>query len=206
MVGVQLTAARGIVEFLGHREMIGMSTFAVNMLVSLTIAAGTDYAHLPHRSLSGGAHDGSDPRRGLLQMFHGTAHVVLGSGLTIAGATYCLTFTRMPYFQTLGVPCAWAFLRRGGRADLGAGDRQRRQSIRALRTQALDAHRAWRRIGTAIVRWPGPILAATLAVALIGLAALPGYQTSYNDRRYIPQDIPANKGFAAADRHFPRRG
>ena len=39
-------------------------------------------------------------------MFHGTAHVVLGSGLTIAGATFCLHFTRLPYFQTLGIPLA----------------------------------------------------------------------------------------------------
>ena len=39
-------------------------------------------------------------------MFGGTAHVVLGSGLTIAGATYCLSFTRVPYFQSMGVPLA----------------------------------------------------------------------------------------------------
>ena len=39
-------------------------------------------------------------------MFGGTAHVVLGSGLTIAGATFCLHFTNLPYFQTLGIPLA----------------------------------------------------------------------------------------------------
>jgi putative drug exporter of the RND superfamily len=31
---------------------------------------------------------------------------------------------------------------------------------------------------------------------------LPGYKTSYNDRLYIPKDISANVGYAAADRHF----
>jgi putative drug exporter of the RND superfamily len=62
--------------------------------------------------------------------------------------------------------------------------------------------RRWRRVGTAIVRWPAPILAATCAIALIGLVTLPGYKTSYNDRLYIPKDIPANVGYAAADRHF----
>ena len=45
-------------------------------------------------------------------MFHGTAHVVLGSGLTIAGAMYCLSFTRLPYFQTLACPVRWACLSR----------------------------------------------------------------------------------------------
>ncbi|MGV0799572.1 MMPL family transporter, partial [Mycolicibacterium elephantis] len=58
-------------------------------------------------------------------------------------------------------------------------------------------------LGTAIVRWPAPILIGSCAVALIGLLALPGYKTSYDDRLYVPQDIPANEGYAAAERHFP---
>lgn len=62
--------------------------------------------------------------------------------------------------------------------------------------------RRWRGIGTAVVRWPVPIPVGSLAAALVGLLALPGYQTSYNDRRYIPGDIPANMGSAAAERHF----
>jgi RND superfamily putative drug exporter len=43
MVFVELTAARGIVSFLAYNHVIGLSTFAVNLLVSLGIAAGTDY-------------------------------------------------------------------------------------------------------------------------------------------------------------------
>ena len=31
---------------------------------------------------------------------------------------------------------------------------------------------------------------------------LPGYKTSYDDRSYLPKDLPANLGYAAADRHF----
>lgn len=62
--------------------------------------------------------------------------------------------------------------------------------------------RGWRRIGTVVVRWPGPVLAATIAIALIGLLALPAYTTSYNNRDYTPGFTPANQGFAAADRHF----
>ena len=62
--------------------------------------------------------------------------------------------------------------------------------------------RSWRRIGTAIVRWPGPILVVTIAVALIGLLALPGYKTSYDARPYMPASAPANIGYAAAERHF----
>ena len=62
--------------------------------------------------------------------------------------------------------------------------------------------RGWRRLGTAIVRWPGPILAVACALALIGLLALPGYKTSYDARPYLPTSAPANVGYTAAERHF----
>ena len=70
----------------------------------------------------------------------------------------------------------------------------------------LDSRRAiksrgWRRVDTAVVRWPVPILVAATAIALIGLLALPGYKTSYNDRHYIPASLPSNVGYASAERH-----
>ena len=39
-------------------------------------------------------------------------------------------------------------------------------------------------------------------IVLIGMVALPGYSTSYNDRYYLPTSAPSNVGLAAADRHF----
>ena len=49
---------------------------------------------------------------------------------------------------------------------------------------------------------PRPSLSQRCAVALVGLLALPGYKVSYKDWLYIPQDTPANVGWAAAQRHF----
>ncbi|MEZ0363643.1 RND family transporter [Mycobacterium sp. pUA109] len=203
MVGLELSAARGIVAMLGHYHVIGLSTFATNLLTSLAIAAGTDYGIFLFGRYQEARQAGEDRESAYYTMFHGTAHVILGSGLTIAGATYCLSFTRMPYFQTLGVPCAVGILvgvavaltlgpaaiAVGGR--FGLFDPKRKMSTRG-----------WRRVATMIVRWPAPVLAASLAIAIVGLAALPGYTPNYDDRKYIPQDIPANQGFAAADRHF----
>ena len=202
-VFVELTAARGIVAFLGYHQLIGLSTFAVNLLVSLGIAAGTDYAIFFFGRYQEARQHGEDRETAFYTTYHGVAHVVLASGLTIAGATFCLSFCRMPYFQTIGVPCAVgmvvavavaltlvpAVIVVGGR--FGLFDPRRRIQTRG-----------WRRLGTAIVRWPLPILAAACGVALIGLLTLPGYQTSYNDRLYIPHNIAANKGYDAAERHF----
>jgi len=203
MVFIELGAARGIVAFLGNYNLIGLTTFSVNMIVLLAIAAGTDYAIFLIGRYQEARQSGEDRKTAYYTMFHGTAHVILGSGLTIAGAMYCLSFTRLPYFQTLGVPCAigmlvavLAALTLGPAMIVVGGRFGLFDPKRKIKT------RGWRRIGTAVVRWPGPILAATCALALIGLLAVPSYRTNYDSRVYLPADIPANVGFAAAERHF----
>jgi RND superfamily putative drug exporter len=203
MVMLELLVARGMVAFLGYHEIIGLSTFAVNLLTMLAIAAGTDYAIFLVGRYHEARHAGEDRETAFYTMYRGTAHVILGSGLTIAGATFCLSFTRLPYFQTLGVPLAIGMLV----VTLAALTMAPALMTVASRFGLLEPKRAsntrlWRRMGTAVVRWPGPILVATIAVALVGLLALPSYTTSYNDRKYLPTDIEANEGYAAADRHF----
>jgi RND superfamily putative drug exporter len=203
MVFIELAAARGIVAFLGYHDLIGLSTFAVNLLTTLAIAAGTDYAIFLVGRYHEARQGGEDRETAFYTMYHGTAHVILGSGLTIAGATYCLSFTRLPYFQTLGVPLAIGMLVAVAAAlTMAPAVITAASRFGLLDPKAKMRTRGWRRVGTAVVRWPGPILAASLALALVGLLALPSYKTSYNDRNYLPADIPANEGYAAADRHF----
>jgi len=204
-VGVEVFAARGIVAFIGDHDLVQLSTFSVNLLVALAMAAGTDYGIFFFGRYQEARQAGEDRETAYYTTFRSVAPVVLGSGMTIAGALLCLSFTRMPIFQTVGVPCAVGMLVAVAvaltlvPAVLAIGGRFGRfDPTRVIGT------RRWRRIGTAIVRWPAPILATTLALTLIGLIALPGYRTSYDDRRYIPDDLPANEGFAAADRHFPQ--
>ncbi|MHA3021679.1 MMPL/RND family transporter [Mycobacterium sp. BMJ-28] len=203
MVGVSLMTVRGAVAFLGYHELIGLSTFATSLLVTLAIAIAVDYAIFLVGRYQEARGAGEDPETAYYTMFGGTAHVIVGSGLTIAGATFCLSFTRMPYFQTLGVPLAVGMLV----LILTAMTFGPAIITIASRFGLLDPKRAmrvrgWRKVGAAVVRWPGPILVAATAVSLIGLLALPGYQTSYNDRHYLPDDIAANVGYQAADRHF----
>ncbi len=205
VVGIELTVARGFVAFLGNLGLIGITTFVVNLLVALAIAAGTDYGIFFTGRYQEARQAGEDPETAFYTTFRSVAKVVLGSGLTIAGAVLCLHFTRLPVYQTLGVATAVgmvvavavaitlvpAVIAVGSR--FGLFEPKRKVTVRR-----------WRQIGTAIVRWPAPILVATCAVALIGLLTLPVYQPSYNDQKYIPQDIPANVGYAAASRHFPQ--
>ncbi|MGV0810824.1 MMPL family transporter [Mycolicibacterium boenickei] len=204
MVVMSLTAARGVIAFLGYYNIIGLSTFATNLLVTLAIAAATDYAIFLIGRYQEARSVGEDREQAYYTMFHGTAHVVLGSGLTIAGATLCLHFTRLPYFQSLGIPLAIGMVTVVAAAltigpaiiTIATKFGKVMEPKRASRT------RGWRKVGAAVVRWPGPILIATIAVSLVGLLTLPGYRTNYNDRDYMPADLPANTGYAAADRHF----
>ena len=205
VVGIELTVARGFVALLGNLGLIGITTFVVNLLVALAIAAGTDYGIFFTGRYQEARQAGEDRESAFYTTFRSVAKVVLGSGLTIAGAVLCLHFTRLPVYQTLGVATAVgmvvavavaitlvpAVIAVGSR--FGLFEPKRKVTVRR-----------WRQIGTAIVRWPAPILVATCAVALIGLLTLPVYQPSYNDQKYIPQDIPANVGYAAASRHFPQ--
>ena len=202
-VMIELTASRGVVAVLANSGIIGLSTYSTNLLTLLVIAAGTDYAIFILGRYQEARQAGEYRQAAFYTMYRGTAHVIIGSGLTIAGAVFCLTFTRLPYFQSLGAPAAIGVLvalvaaLTLAPAVLAVG---RHFGLfdpkRAMRT------RGWRRIGTAIVRWPGPVLAATVTVALIGLLALPGYKTSYDARPYMPAWAPANIGYTAAERHF----
>ena len=204
MLVLALSVTRGVVAFLGYHDLIGLSTFATQLLVTLAIAATTDYAIFLIGRYQEARTIGEDRESAFYTMFRGTAHVVLGSGMTIAGATFCLSFTRLPYFQTLGIPLAVGMVVAVLVAlTLGPAIITVASRFGLLEPKRAMRIRFWRRLGAAVVRWPAWILLMTIILALVGLLTLPGYQPSYNDRKYLPADLPANQGFAAAERHFP---
>ncbi|NDJ89391.1 MMPL/RND family transporter [Mycolicibacter kumamotonensis] len=200
MVGFEMGTARGLVALLGDQGLLGFSTFVVAMLSSLAIAAGTDYAIFLIGRYHEARNAGDDRETAWYSMFRGTWHVILGSGLTIAGASLCLHFARLSYFKALGIPSALGLL------VVIAGALTVAPAIVAVAAPLLDPNRVegrgWRRIGTANVRWPGPVFIAALLVTLVGMLAVPGMKISYNDRFYIPAHLPANVGYDAAERHF----
>ncbi len=95
--------------------------------------------------------------------FKSVAPVIVGSGLTIAGATYCLSFARLPYFTTMGAPVAIgmivvvAIAVTLGPAVLFLGSR-----VGLYESKRPPRSRFWRRVGTAVVRWPGTVLRGQL--------------------------------------------
>jgi len=203
MVGFEMGTARGLVALLGNYELLGFSTFVVAMLSSLAIAAGTDYAIFLIGRYQEARQAGQDRETAYYTMFRGTFHIILGSGLTIAGATFCLHFTRLSYFQALGIPSALGLIV----VVAGALTAAPAVVVVASRFGLLEPRRTirtrgWRRIGTVTVRWPVPVFAATMVIVIAGILILPSMKISYNDRFYIPDNLPSNVGYAAAERHF----
>lgn len=203
IVGIEMGSARGAVALLGHFGLIEFSTFSVPLLTALAIAAGTDYAIFLIGRYQEARQSGESPEFAYYSAFHGVSHVILGSGLTIAGAMLCLRLTRLAYFKSLAYPSAIALVV----VVVASMTVAPAVLVVASRYGLLDAKRTmkskgWRRIGTAVVRWPKPILAASTVVMLLGILAIMGYKTSYDDRRYIPDDVPANMGYTAAEKHF----
>ena len=203
IVGIEMGAARGTVAVVGHLGLMDFSTFSVPLMTALAIASGTDYAIFLIGRYHEARQNGEDPESAYYSAFHGVGHVILGSGLTIAGAMLTLRLTRLSYFNSLAYPSAMALIivvaaaLTVAPAILVVGSR-----FGLLDPKRMMKTRGWRKVGTATVRWPKPILAAATSVVLLGLLAMIGYKTSYDDRRYIPDNVPANVGYAAAEKHF----
>jgi RND superfamily putative drug exporter len=106
----EMLVARGIVATLGHLGYIELSSFAVNIVVALTLGAGTDYGIF----LMGRYHEarqaGETREDSFYIAYRGVTPIIIGSGLTIAGACYCLTFARLNYFHTMGPAVAITML------------------------------------------------------------------------------------------------
>ncbi|WP_084187615.1 RND family transporter [Mycobacterium paraffinicum] len=203
IVVVEMSAGRGVVATIGHAHVFGLSTFATSLLTSLAIAAGTDYAIFLIGRYHEARQKGEDRETAYYTAFHGVGHVILGSGLTVAGAMLCLNFTRLNYFRSMGIPSCIGILV----VVLASLTLAPAVLVAASRFGLLDAKRTvrsrgWRQVGTAVARWPVPILAVAIGIALVGLLALPGYKIAYAERHYIPADVPSNVGYVAAERHF----
>jgi transport protein len=200
----EMLIAKGVVSTLGHFGVIPLSSFAVNITISLTLGAGTDYGIFLMGRYQEARQLGESREEAYYTAYRSVSPIILGSGLTIAGAGFCLSFARLDYFHTMGPAVAIAMLFTIAAAlTLGPAILTVGSLFGLFDPKRLVRGHLYRRIAASVVRWPVPILAASCAVVMIGAVFVPTYRVSYDDRTYQPSDAPANQGFAASDRHFP---
>ena len=198
-----MLVAKGVIATLGHFGFIELSSFAVNIVVALTLGAGTDYGIFLLGRYQEARQAGESREEAYYTAYRGVTPIIIGSGLTIAGAGYCLSFARLNYFHTMGPAVAISMLFTIAAAlTLGPALLTVGSLFGLFDPRRLVKAHLYRRIGASVVRWPVPILAASSAVVMIGAIFVPTYRVNYDDRAYQPANASANQGFAASDRHF----
>ena len=142
-VGIEVFAARGIIAFLGDNNIVALSTFAINLLVALAMAAGTDYGIFFFGRYQEARQAGEDRGNGLLH------HLP-------RGRSRCPGFRSddrrsnvvLEFYPDAHLPDHRRAVRRGhvrfgrDRTNLGSGGSCRRKRLRAIRPQAQDRVRS----------------------------------------------------------------
>ncbi len=203
-VGLALAVARATISFLAGHGVIGISIFAASLSAVVVLGAGSNYGIFLVGRYQESRRKGLSPEDAYYAALAGVQHIVIASALTVAGAMACLAATRLAMFSTSGLPCTIAILvTLAASLTLGPAILAITTRLGFVEPRASASQRRWHRIGATVARWPGPVLAAALAVIAVMIVPLAFYAPSYNERRAQPADSPANIGFAAADRHLP---
>ncbi|MGV9801598.1 MMPL/RND family transporter [Mycobacterium sp. NPDC003449] len=199
---ITLATARGVISLLVDNEVIGISSFGMNMAVSLVLGVATDYGIFYLGRFEEALRAGEDRESAYYTSVHNVTHVVIGSGVAISGACLCLSLTTLDYFRTLGPPCFVAMAVSVmaaltlGPALLTLGSKL------PWMAEPAKTSPVWRKLGTITAKWPAAMIAVAALVIPLCIANLANYTVSYNDRDYAPKSVESSQGYDAADRHF----
>ncbi|BBY03539.1 MMPL/RND family transporter [Mycobacterium seoulense] len=202
-VGLALALARAVVAALGQSNVVEVSLFSVALMAAMTLGAGTDYAIF----LVGRYHEGRRravaPAQALAEAYRSIAPVVIGSALTVSVALACLVFAQVGSFRSAGLPCAVGILATMA-AALTLTPALMSLAIRRgyLEPRPSGTARHWRRVGTAVARWPGPILVTAGGLTLLAALPLAGMRVGFDEPAATPSSTDSNRGYVSADRHF----
>ncbi|QRY52661.1 RND family transporter [Mycolicibacterium septicum] len=203
-VGLSLAVARPLVALLGEHGVIEVSVFSVALMSAMVLGAGTDYGIF----LLGRYHEnrraGMAPPDALADAYRRVAPVIAGSSATIATALFCLTFAKVNFLRSAGIPSGIGVLA----AMLGAltltpaliGLFSRRGWVEP---RAARISRRWRKIGTAVARWPGPILVVAAGALIVCTVPLLGAKISFAELSAQPASTDSSRGYQAVHGRFP---
>ncbi|HWF28449.1 MAG TPA: RND family transporter [Mycobacterium sp.] len=202
-VGLALAVARAIVAALGQANVVEVSLFSVALMAAMTLGAGTDYAIFLAGRYHEGRRHGVAPVQALIQAYRSIAPVVIGSALTVSVALACLVFAKVGSFRSAGLPCAIGILATMV-AALTLTPALMSLAVRRgyLEPRPSTTARRWRRAGTAVARWPGPILVTAGGLTLLVALPLADMRVGFNEPAATPSSADSNRGYVSADRHF----
>ena len=137
MVGVELAAARGIVAFLGHNDILVLSTFAINMLIFLSHRGRNRLRDILRRAVSRGTSGRRGPGNGLLHHLSRGRSRCLGIRFDDRRGNLLPELYPAALLRDHGHPVrSWHAYCCRGRGDAGSGGSGPRKSLRSIRPQA----------------------------------------------------------------------
>ncbi|GGK47301.1 MMPL/RND family transporter [Nocardia camponoti] len=202
-IGMALGAGRAVVSLLGIAGL-PTSIFSVALLSAMVLGAGTDYAIFFISRYHEGRRAGLEVGPAYQAAYRRITPIVLASGLIIVVTCATMTATRIGVFRTIGIPCA------AGVAVTVLAAITLTPALLAIAAEwgraeprGRASNRYWHRLATLIGAHPARMLAASLAVIAALALVLPTLALSYDERATQPDDTPSNRGYAAADAHYP---
>ena len=195
--------ARGIVAFLGYHEMIGLTTFAVNLLVSCD-RGWNGLRDIFLRAISGGTSGRRGSGNGVLHHLPRGRQGCLGLWFDDRRRDFLPELYPTALLQPLGVPCAVGVLVAVAvaltlfPAVLTVGSRFGLFEPKRKSTLAVAADRHGDR---AVARTHSRRDISSHASRAIGAA---GIQAQLQRSAVSPQRYSSQSGMAAAARHFPQ--
>lgn len=203
-VGLSLAVARPLVAALGAHGVIEVSVFSTALISAMILGAGTDYGIF----LLGRYHEnrraGVDHHDALIGAYRRIAPVIAASATTIAAALCCLAFAKVGLLRSAGIPCAIGIVvATAASLTLLPALCALAGRLGFIEPKPSRIARRWRRVGTVVARWPGPILVTATAGLVVCAVPLLGLTIGYSEVAVQPSSTESNRGYQAAQRHFP---
>jgi RND superfamily putative drug exporter len=204
-VAISVGLTRAAIGYLGAHHYFEISVFSTLLPAAFVLGACTDYSIF----FVGRYQEARRSGRGFVDayhdMFRGVSHVVLASGLTIAGACICMSFTELSLFHSAGIPCAIGILISiAVSLTLTPALVEFYRLLGFLEPKEARQGQRWRKLGAVVVRWPGPVLAATVLLLAPFAAAATNMRIGYDEREQQPASLPSLVGYQAIERHFQK--
>jgi RND superfamily putative drug exporter len=203
-VGMSLAITRPIVAALADHGVVEVSIFSVSLMSAMVLGAGTDYAIFLLGRYHENRRNGLDADSALIGAYRSVAPIILASSLTIAAALFCLILSKVSILRSAGIPCSIGILLTMVAsltllpALIGLASRR---GLVEPHTSRMP--RRWRRIGTAVARWPAPLLIVGTVILLVCALPLLGIRLSYDAQDFDSATTESNRGYRAVDQHFP---
>jgi putative drug exporter of the RND superfamily len=191
-----------------------VSSNGTGILIVLMFGVGTDYCLLLVSRYREELRRIEDKHDAMQRALRRTGPTILASGLTVSLAMLTLTLADAKLTSTLGpvsaigVFCGMvagltllpALLAIFGRVGFWP-----RKAIVAYDPEHASVTRAglWRRFGDKVLERPGPALAVTLGIFIIGALGLTQYKVDYSTTSFFKESVDSVEGFELMEEAFP---